>query len=437
MLWLERKQSPDVSWALWLPSIWILYIASKPLGVWFRPAGSLEDVELGSPLDRRFIIFLFCLALLILLKRRFKWTVAFRENAWLILLLLYMLVSVSWSSSPDLSFRRWSRDVPAVIMAFMVLSESSPRQAMESLFRRSAYVLIPFSWVLIKYFPIYGVAHGRWGGAKTWVGVALQKNGLGRLCLVVVFFLTWSVLRRWRDKKIPIWKLENLAELFLLGLSLLLLRGPGGSSYSATSIVALGMGLLSYYGLRYYFKSRGAVSAKIPMIAVSTIIVFGIISVFMGKLPIGSLVASTGRDATLTGRATIWAWLLPIALKNPVLGKGYGSFWTTSTIGVLGIRSAHNGYLDLMLGLGFVGILVVWLFLLSSLRKICSGNGDDVDWIALSLSFVIMAMIHNISESSISLLSSHLTALIIFFSVTSFRGAANRVGAGNEAIPAG
>ena len=50
------------------------------------------------------------------------------------------------------------------VMALVVMSEPTPRQALESLLRRSAYVLLPFSLLLIKYYPALGVDYGRWSG---------------------------------------------------------------------------------------------------------------------------------------------------------------------------------------------------------------------------------------------------------------------------------
>jgi len=67
MLRLERKQAPEVSLALWVPTIWILLIASKPLGVWFEAGG---DMESGSPLDRIIFLVILFLGLMILATRR-------------------------------------------------------------------------------------------------------------------------------------------------------------------------------------------------------------------------------------------------------------------------------------------------------------------------------------------------------------------------------
>ena len=186
LLRIERRQAPSVSLTLWIPTIWMLCIASKPLGVWFGSTGG--DAESGSLLDQLFLSALLCLGLFTLASKREVWSNAIKEHPWLVVLIGYMLVSILWSDIPFISFKRWIRELVAVIMAFVLLTERDPQEAMQSILRRTIFILIPFSLLLIKYFPEYGVQYGRWSGGQMWIGVTLQKNGLGRLCLMAASF---------------------------------------------------------------------------------------------------------------------------------------------------------------------------------------------------------------------------------------------------------
>ena len=395
----------------------MLYTFSKPLGIWFPTSGANPDF--GSPLDRAFLIILMSIALWILIRRRFDWSNAINENAWLMVLIVYMLVSILWSNIPTISFKRWIRELQAILMAFFVLSELSPRQAMESIFRRIAYILIPFSLLLIKYFPKYGVNYGRWVGGQMWIGVSTQKNGLGRLCFVVVFFLIWSLVRRWQGHKALVWKYENHIEIFVLAIALWLLKGPGGITYSATSIISLAVGLLFYGGFYFIKKSGKNLAAGTLMAIVGIVIIFGIVAIFTGGSNVGYLAASAKRDATLTGRTAAWAALLPVAMQSPLAGRGFGGFWTSGTKGIYNISGAHSGYLDMLLGLGFLGILLISLFLLTSCRKAQRELKQNFDWGALWFCYIIMIVVHNIVESSIDSLASPLTAVILFITISS------------------
>jgi exopolysaccharide production protein ExoQ len=341
LLRIDRKQAPNVSIALWLPTIWMLLIASKPLGVWFGTGG--EDMESGSPMDRAFLLALLCLALIILVKRKFRWSIAIKENIWMVLLVGYMLSSIFWSDMPFISFKRWVKELVAVVMTFFVLSESDPRKALQSIFRRTIYILIPFSYILINYFPEYGREYGRWSGGQMWIGVALQKNGLGRLCVFSAFFIVWGVFRRWQGNDAPVIRYQSYVEVGILFLTLWLLGGPKHTlTYSATSTVALAVGFTSFLWL-FWMKKSNTLWVKAFTVIIASIIVYGIVTPFIGGLSIIDPSSTLGREETLTGRRAIWEVLVPLAMERPLFGHGIGGFWT-STIRALTSSHAHNAY---------------------------------------------------------------------------------------------
>src|SRR6476646_8728634 len=113
VIYLFRYDSGKISRTMWIPTLWMLTIASKGgLSVWVGGGG--ETAEAGSPVDRIFFSGLLLIGLLILQKRRFNWSAAIRENQWLFLLICYMLVSLAWSDFPFISFKRWIRELTAV-----------------------------------------------------------------------------------------------------------------------------------------------------------------------------------------------------------------------------------------------------------------------------------------------------------------------------------
>ena len=256
LLKLERKHAPETSPALWVPTLWYLYIASKPLAFWFSPSSQL-DVTAGAPLDQLFLAGLLFIGLLVLASRGFCWSIVLKTNRWLIVLLAFLLISTLWSDIPYISLKRWVRQLQAVIMGFVVLSETSPQAAMESLLRRTTYILIPLSLLLIKYFPEYGLQFDPMGGLM-WVGATVQKNGLGRLCLISAYFLIWTFIWRWQRGEFGSTKGQSWAEAFLLMLTLFLLKGPSGMAASATGMAALAAGLTALGGL-VWMKRKGRV----------------------------------------------------------------------------------------------------------------------------------------------------------------------------------
>ncbi len=417
LLTLDRKSAPNCSFALWLPSTWVLLIASKPLGVWllqYRGAG-----ETGSPFDRNFITALLIIGILVLIKRRFAFSKAIKENIWLIFLVGYLFISTLWSSMFSISFTRFVRETPVLIMAFIILSEHNPREAMLSVLRRTTYILIPFSVLLIKYFPEYGVQYSRWSGEISWIGVTTQKNSLGRLCLIAIFFFFWSIIKRRKEHHIAAVKYQTAIEIFLIIVAFYLLKGPSIGAMSATAVTSLTVGLTVFLGLLFMNKIKFYPGANTLMAIIAAGIIFGILTVFSSGTIVASFTDNVGRDATLTGRTEVWQNLLPVAMKHPILGHGFGGFWTAESRDFFMISEAHSGYLDVLLEIGFAGLILVTLFLLSSCRKAQQMLKDNFYWASLWICFLIMAVIHNISESSINALSSHLTAILVFFSVAS------------------
>lgn len=416
LLRLERKQTPDVSHALWIPTIWMLYIASKPLAVWFAPAPQFAggDVDVGSPLDRNFLTVLLGAGLFVLVRRKFDWFGTLREHRWLVLLLGFMLVSTFWSDIPFISFKRWIRQFEAVIMGLVVVSETSPQQAVYSIFRRATYILVPFSILLIKYFPVYGVQYDRWTGYLMWAGVTTQKNGLGRLCLISGFFLIWTFATRWLRRESGVGKVQTCAELFLLAQILLLLKGPSGVAASATSMATLIASLVTFGGL-VWMKRRGEVlRCNILIASIALIIVVGILTPLMGGATVAAFTGTLGRDTTLTGRTDIWAGLVPVAMQHPVLGAGFGGFWTDETVRLYIVNEAHNGYLDVLLETGVIGLFLQSMFLLSSCYKARKALVFDFDLASLCLCLVLMAVLDNVTESSMNVFATQLTASVIF-----------------------
>jgi exopolysaccharide production protein ExoQ len=414
LLKMEHKQDHEVPASSWLLTIWMLSISVKPLGRWF--GWEAESIESGSPLDRAFLITLLCIGLILLAKRKFDFPTSIKENAWLFILVGYMLISILWSDIPQISFKRWTRELIAVVMALLLFSEGNPRRVLASIIRRVTYIAIPFSLVLVKYYPAYGVEFGRWSGQRMWIGVTTQKNGLGRLCIMSAFFLIWTLIRRLRGRDTPVHKYQTHFEVFLLLLTVVLLMGPQRSlTYSSTATFALTIALATFAGL-YWLKKKGIIiSRALVKILVFLIIVYGIITPFLGRLSFWDVSSILGRDETLTGRTEIWALLIPYAIERSLLGYGYGGFWTTDMRDSI-YSDAHSGYLDTILNTGFVGLLFLTIFLLSCCHKAHKEIIRDFDWGCLFLCYLIMSVVHNIAESSIQTLTSSLSAYILLFS---------------------
>jgi len=416
LLRLDHKQYANASLSLWIPTIWFLLLTIKPLGVWFGNTGA--TMEEGSFIDRNVLTILLCLGVFIVTKRNFDWRGAFKQNPWVMLLIGFMLISVLWSGMPFVSIKRWIRNVIPVVMAFVIATESDSRQAMQCLFRRTIYIYIPFSLMLIKYYPHWGVAYKRWSGQLMWIGASPQKNGLAFFCLFALFYFIWTFIRRWKGRDNPVVWYQTYIEIFVFILAVSMFTGPDNIlTYSATSMVSLAVGSISIAGLLWFKKQNIILGSNTLTIIIVAIIVYGAVIPFIGHLPFYDPSAALGREESLTGRADIWAHLVPYAMQRPLLGHGFGGFWTDALRAATSSH-AHNGYLDIILNMGFVGLLFLSMFLISNCRKAQRLMMQDFDWGVFWFSILLMAVVHNMAESSTISFTGLLPAVLLFMSIS-------------------
>ena len=415
---MEQKENPSASWALWVPTLWLLKIETVDLAYWLGKGDAEQGA--GSPYERYLLIFLLFLGLLILYRRRLNWYKAIKDNAWLMVLLCYMLISIFWSDTPFTSFKRWTREFIAVTMAFVIFSETNPRKAIQSVLKRSIYVVLPLSLIFVVFFPDIGTIQYS-GVTESWKGITGGKNQLGRACLIALSFLIWLLISSWQGRNAPVSQRYSWVDMVILIIAIFLMKGPGiGKMLSITSIVTLVIGLGTFLGLLLMHRFKRVIGVKILKVAIVSCIILGTASVFVGGLVVGgSVTEAVGREATLTGRIEIWAKFLTYAMEEPLIGHGVGGFWTDKRVKVERLNQAHNGYLDILLDYGFLGLLLFSLFLLSSCHKAHNELLNDYNWGSLWMCFIMMSVIYNIAEATSDSFTSDLTAVLLFLYVSS------------------
>src|SRR5438309_3429742 len=143
------------------------------------------------------------------------------------------------------------------------------------------------------------------------MGATLQKNGLGRRCLISGFFLVWTFINRWRNRAEITGRYEIAAEFVLLIMTAWLFRGPSAWAASSTAIASFAIGIAFYLGLLWMRKRQLNLSPNLCAAVISCIIAVGAITPLVGGSTVTGFTSMLGRDQTLTGRTEIWATLLP------------------------------------------------------------------------------------------------------------------------------
>src|SRR5262245_22950169 len=239
----DTKVEQNVSFAIWLPVIWMMRVASRSFAYW---VGEWADPIILSALT--------ILGIIVLIPRAEKVRQLCTGNRFLLIFFLYLTLSVFWSNDVPVAFKRWVRVVGDFSMALIVLTERNPFVAFLCVLRRMIVVLIPLSLVLSMYFPDIGL-----GQYDPWIGVTVDKNLMGLLCFVASAYLLWHwMMRRRKSKWAKTMRVAGIRfEIPLLALSIYLLFGGsmGSMSRSSTAIVLLALAI-GVFGLIEYARKR-------------------------------------------------------------------------------------------------------------------------------------------------------------------------------------
>jgi exopolysaccharide production protein ExoQ len=417
LYFLNRDRNSRVSLALWVPVIWVSICASRMVSQWLGGVGEAtgKEFEQGNSFDAAIFASLLVVGLAILLgrERRARVAAILRTNKPLILFLLYCLLSVTWSDFPVVALKRWTKALGDLTMVLIVLTDSNPTASLRQFLARPGFALVPLSILLIRYYPSLGREYSSWTGEAFNIGVATGKNGLGYVCLIFGLGCFWSLLDALRAKERPRLKGPILAQAATLALTFWLFR----LAHSATSFACfmIGSGLMTIARVRSF--------ARKPLLV--TLVVGALLFVVLYGLlinPSVGLVEAVGRDATLTGRLDIWNDVLPLTV-SPLFGAGYESFWLGPRLEKIWSKSwgerpnqAHNGYLEVYLDLGWVGLALLGLVMIwgfwGTVRTLRSSSTMG----RLKLAFFVVAAVYNLTEHGFREL--HPVWIIFLFAVT-------------------
>ncbi|MCC0177342.1 O-antigen ligase family protein [Waterburya agarophytonicola K14] len=185
------------------------------------------------------------------------------------------------------------------------------------------------------------------------------------------------------------------------------------------STTALGTFFVMLLLCMIYRIFRWRYEVMISAILAVTIISFAGLILLFG-LGSDSLLDLVGKDVTLSGRTDIWQYVWDQIQLRPWFGYGLAAFWNgydgPSGYVQLAMRIAviyaHNGFLDIWLSLGFLGLFVFVIGFLNtivqSLALLRKTNTPEGFWPLLFLTYILLS---NLTEGTISNMNSSFWAL--------------------------
>ena len=400
LLRYDPARDPNTSWTTWIAVAWLAIAASRLPSQWLQlqTDSASAAMQEGNGFDRIVLSALMAMAIWILVARRFKWGEFFLRHWTLMALLAFALFSAFWSDFPGITAKRWFRDLGNYFVVLVALTDPHPAESVRTILRRVAYLLIPLSIVLTKYFPELGKQYDTWSGMGYYIGVATSKNMLGALCLVSAVFFFWDSVSRWPERR----QKRTKRILWINALFLAMTARMTQLAHSTTSDVCIALGCLVILAahMKFFRRRPGVIKFLVP----ATFVLYLVIDFGVGLG--GSLAQALGKDATLTDRTKIWAFLLNMH-TNPIIGTGYQSFWLGDRLmdfwqnsGLGHLNEAHNGYLEIYLELGLIGCVLTVGFLIASYRSICTRFSRQSELATLGIAMWLVLVFYNMSEAA-------------------------------------
>jgi O-antigen ligase len=329
---------------------------------------------------------------------------------WLALLPVALAVlSLAWTEDVSLTIRRGGSLGLTSTFALWLALRFTPSQLFRLVVLMAVSIII-VNFVVIQVLPARGIhqtydlinAHH----AGSWRGLFGHKNDFGRLIAfsmsVLVMAFVFSVGGRYLR-----WLMLPVAAIAVLMIA--------NSSSSQASLLAATVP--TAVALLLLMRKLSPSSRTIVLIAIVPVAVIGVLS---AQLLFEYVLGLLGRDATLTGRTTIWEGVLLSLDHNLILGGGYGAGWQVvgprlAALTGIEVGHAHNGFLDLAVDIGIMGlgVTLTFMFYLSGMAFSNLMRGVRPEIAVLALSTLTFSFIGNVAGSFLLLHNSLYWVLLI------------------------
>ncbi len=305
------------------------------------------------------------------------------------LLCLHAYASKYWSIDPGVTSRR------TIAMAFssifaIYLGATFRGSQLPRVMMWSGLLMGLGSLVMVFAFPSIGVH--QFDNAGLWRGLWYEKNQMGVVMVAGAVAAAACLAAEERRRAIPA---VALAVTTLLVLA----------TQSKTSLLCLviGVGLI---GVLWAMR-KGGPALTVVGVWFGVVLCAAIGYVFITEPAV--VLKALGKDPSLTGRTDIWVSLMREVNLRPWTGFGYQAFWGRDSIPAAFVRqetgwpvpSAHNGWIDLLIQLGWpgavtVGFAVVLAFLTSLFRIPVAGAREGYFGIAYFAVFLLLSLSESI-----------------------------------------
>jgi exopolysaccharide production protein ExoQ len=395
---LESEESVNI-WghaSTWGLLLLLLYFALAGVSPFVNEPTATRAVQTGSAggalLDRLIKLLIVTACMMFVFQRhqsvrRMSMQMKLITSFPILALLLYPV-----SQQPTRTISSGALLLAGVLLLYYIMSRYSLDQVLELLLVLGTVTIVA-SIMFALALPQYGLDQ-MGEHSEAWKGIFSAKNYLGNMAL---FFLTVAVSYRGRT---PFLRSLRLSQVMFCLVAIAFSRAATAWLLTAIYIV-----LLTVMKALHGFRKKDYL-----VVCLLLLVLFSAVAGSIVVWP-DFLITLLGKDLTLTGRTGIWSAVIDSIAKRPLLGYGYQAFW----LGLEGesyrvilavswvLAQAQNGFLDVMLEMGMLGLVIVLLVFGFAFRDgvVCLLRSHDkhlraVEWY---LTIVVLTLIYNLDES--------------------------------------
>lgn len=310
----------------------------------------------------------------------------------IIIAIVWCWLSVTWAFDPRISVRRVILLTMVLWSCFVIVRQLGYRSTI-FLVRSSLVILLIANLIAVFYYPSIAIHNfdplGEDSLKGDWRGIMGHKNMAGLVTALTVLLFTF-------DRN----EMPRLVQLAVIGVASYFLWFTS----SRTSVAVCGAALLIGFLYSWYrFKYR-------PL-AIGAVVILTLVGAIVQNVYSDPFLRTLNDPAAFTGRTVIWAAMWNFYRNFPFFGAGYGSFWNIGPASpinqygsdwLLNVYEGHNGYLDLLVTIGPVGLgLVVFAAIIMPIVRLMNWRQNRAQAGALLMSVMVFAIGHNATESSL------------------------------------
>jgi exopolysaccharide production protein ExoQ len=322
----------------------------------------------------------------------------------------WAIFSVVWSQFPGATLKYGAELLVTVAAALLIAAAPSPKAVLKGL-------LLAFLLYAVMALAFGGSVGMGAGGQTAFSGLSDSKNLLADIastgCIISLAVLAIALTGRE-----PLWMSLSTGAA---GVQLYLLI----VSRSAGAVLGLGVGVATLAILWTLLAAGRAArlifAGALGLAALAVAIFHQPLSA--AAIAVGS--AAFDKDPTLTGRTYLWYRAADLIAEHPLLGRGYSAFWVQGNIdaeglwryagiGTRGGFNFHNLGVEILVHLGWVGLVLVVVVLMTGAVALVRRFVVEA---SLSLCFWFAILVYQLVRTpieSVGLAPFHISTLFVF-----------------------